>query len=128
MEYSRKVNLKPIDPEKVRIEMVQGSKDTYAIIFELDSLPDNTWTRFFYDSLGKDMRIAEAIINGANITVLTSADDIKKKVYWTTKLVDYTNQQVEIHNKNVEEKHEEARRRKAKGEEDIKKMRKLLKQ
>jgi hypothetical protein len=127
MESSKKVNLRPIDPEKLKIDLVQGSKDTYGVILELDSLPDGFWTWTFHDILGKERKIGDATITEGYVTIFTIPDAIKVKIEWIKKIVDCTNQQVEIHNKQVEEEREETRRSKAKSEEEIKKMRELLK-
>ena len=128
MEFSKVVNLRLINPEKLKIEMVHGSQNSYTVWLELDSAPDNVWSGIFYDELGKSIRIGEAMINEACITVLTSPEDFKRKIDLIRKVVDYTNQQVDQHNKKVEQEREVQRRREAKGEEDIKKMREQLKQ
>ena len=126
MEFSKVVNLKPIDPEKIKIEMVPGSENNYTVWLELDSEPDNIWTKIFYDELAKNLQIGQAMISVASVSALVSRDDFKKKVEWLKKTVDYTNQQVEQHNSKVEQEREEQRRREAKGVEDIKKMREQL--
>ncbi len=127
MEFSKVVNLKPIDPEKIKIEMF-GSENNYIVWLELDSEPDSVWTRIFYDEVGKNPQIRQVMISVARLSVLTSRDDFKKKIEWIKRIVDFTNQQVEQHNNKVEQEHEEQRRREAKGVEDIKKMREQLKQ
>jgi hypothetical protein len=80
MEFSKKVNLRPIDPERIKIEMVPGSKDQYNVWFDLDSIPDQIWTGIFYTELGRQMQMGSAMINEACITVLASADDFKNKI------------------------------------------------
>jgi hypothetical protein len=127
VEFSKVVNLKQIDPEKIKIEMVPGSESNYTVWLELDSEPDSIWTRIFYGEVAKNMQIGQAMISVACVTVLTTRDDFKKKIEWLKKIVDYTNQQVEQHNSKVEQEREEQRRREAKGMEDIKKMREQLK-
>ena len=126
MEFSKVVNLKPIDPEKIKIEMVSGSENNYTVWLELDSEPDSVWTRIFYDEVGKNLQISQVMISVASLSVLTSRDDFKKKIEWLKRIVDYTNQQVEQHNSKVEREREEQRRREAKGVDDIKKMREQL--
>lgn len=106
--------------------MVPGSENNYIVWLELDSEPDSTWTRIFYDEVAKNKQIGQAMISVACVTVLTTRDDFKKKIEWLRKTVDYTNQQVEQHNREVEQEHEEQRRKEAKGVEDIKKMREQL--
>jgi 4-hydroxyphenylpyruvate dioxygenase-like putative hemolysin len=93
VEFSKVVNLKPIDPEKIKIEMVPGSENNYTVWLELDSEPDSTWTRIFYDEVAKNKQIGQAMISVACVTVLTTRDDFKKKIEWLRKIVDYTNQQ-----------------------------------
>lgn len=126
MEFSEVVNLKPIDPERIKIEMAAGSENKYTVWLELDSEPDSIWARFFYDEVTKNMQIGQTMISGACVTIFTSLSDFKKNVELLKKIVDYVNQQVEHHNNKAEQEGEEQRRREAKGEEDIKKMREQL--
>ena len=60
MEFAKVVNLKPIDPEKIKIEMVPGSENNYIVWLELDSEPDSIWTSFFYDEVAKNSQISQA--------------------------------------------------------------------
>ena len=126
MEFSKVVNLKPIDPEKIKIEMVPSSENNYTVWLEIDSEPDSIWTKFFYDEATKNLQIGQAMINGASVTILTTLYDFKKNIELLKKIVDYANQQVEQHNNKAEQEREEQRRREAKGKEDIKKMREQL--
>jgi hypothetical protein len=126
VEFSKVVNLKPIDPEKIKIEMVAGSENNYTVWLELDSEPDSIWAKFFYDEVTKNKQIGQVMISGACVTILTSLFDFKKNIELIKKIVDYANQQVEYHNNKTEQEREEQRRREAKGVEDIKKMREQL--
>jgi hypothetical protein len=126
VEFSKVVNLKPIDPEKIKIEMVPSSENNYTVWLELDSEPDSIWTRFFYDEAARNLQVGQTMISVACITILTSLYDFKKNIELLKKIVDYANQQVEQHNSKVEQEREERRRREAKGEDDIKKMREQL--
>ena len=126
MEFSKVVNLKPIDPEKIKIEMVPGSENKYTVWLEIDSEPDSIWTKFFYDEATKNLQIGQAMINGASVTILTTLYDFRKNIELLKKIVDYANQQVEQHNNKAEQEREEQCRREAKGKEDIKKMREQL--
>ena len=126
MEFSEVVNLKPIDPERIKIEMVAGSENNYTVWLELDSEPDSIWAKFFYDEVTKNKQIGQVMISGACVTILTSLFDFKKNIELIKKIVDYANQQVEYHNNKTEQEREEQRRREAKGKEDIKKMREQL--
>jgi hypothetical protein len=126
VEFSKVVNLKPIDPEKIKIEVVAGSENNYTVWLELDSEPDSIWAKFFYDEVTKNKQIGQVMISGACVTILTSLFDFKKNIELIKKIVDYANQQVEYHNNKTEQEREEQRRREAKGVEDIKKMREQL--
>src|SRR5512137_927772 len=126
MEFSTVVNLKPIDPEKIKIEMVPGSENNYTVWLEVDSEPDGIWTKFFYDEATKNLHIGQAMINGASVTILTTLYDFKKNIELLKEIVESANQQVEQHNNKAEQEREEQRRREAKGKEDIKKMREQL--
>ena len=126
MEFSNVVNLKPIDPEKIKIEMVPGSENNFTVWLDVDSEPDSIWARFFYDEVTKNFQIGQVMISGASVTILTTLYDFKKNIELLKKIVDCANRQVEQHNSKVEQEHEKQRRREAKGEEDIKKMREQL--
>jgi len=126
MEFSKVVNLKPIDPEKIKIEMVSGSENNYTVWLELDSEPDSIWAKFFYDEVTKNKQIGQVMISGASVTVLTTLYNFKKNIESLIKIVDYANQQVEQNNNKAEHEREEQCRRDAKGNEDIEKMREQL--
>ena len=126
MEFSKVVNLKPIDPEKIKIEMVPGSENKYTVWLEIDSEPDSIWAKFFYDEATKNWQIGQVIISGASVTILTTLCDFKKNIELLKKTVDYANQQVEQHNNKAEQERVEQLRREAKSQEDIKKMRDQL--
>lgn len=128
MEFSKVVNLKPIDPEKIKIEMNPGSENNYTVWLEVDSEPDSIWTRFFYDEVTKNWQIGQVMISGASVTILTTLFDFKKNIELLKKIVEYANQQVEQHNNKAEKERVEQLRREAKGQEDIKKMRDQLRQ
>ena len=78
MEFSKVVNLKPIDPEKIKIEMVPGSENNYTVWLELDSEPDSIWAKFFYDEVTKNKQIGQVMISEASVTVLTTLYNFKK--------------------------------------------------
>jgi hypothetical protein len=126
VEFSKVVNLKPIDPEKIKIEMDPGSENNYTVWLEVDSEPDSIWAKFFYDEATKNWQIGQVIISGASVTILTTLYDFKKNIELLKKTVDYANQQVEQHNNKAEQERVEQLRREAKGQEDIKKMRDQL--
>jgi hypothetical protein len=128
MEFSMVVNLKPIDAEKIKIEMVSGSENNYTVWLELDSEPDNIWAKFFYDEVTKNKQIGQVMISEASVTVLTTLNNFKKNIESLIKIVDYANQQVEQNNNKAEQEREEQHRRDAKGKEDIEKMREQLRQ
>ncbi len=128
MEFSKVVNLKPIDPEKIKIEMVPGSENNYTVWLELDSEPDSIWAKFFYDEVTKNNQIGQVMISEATVTVLTNLSNFKKNIESIKKIIDYANQQVEQNNNKAEQEREEQRRIEAKCEEDIKKMREQLRQ
>ena len=128
MEFSKVVNLKPINPEKIKIELVAGSENNYTVWLELDSEPDSIWTKFFYDEVTKNKQIGQVMISGASVSVLTTLSNFKKNIELLKKIVDYANQQVEQNNNKAEQEREEQRRRESKGKEDIEKMREQLRQ
>ena len=48
------VNLRPIDPDKMEIIKVSGTKETFKFNLLLDAVPDSVWKDFFNDELRKN--------------------------------------------------------------------------
>lgn len=123
------VNLRPIDPDKLEIMKVSGTKETFKFNLLLETVPDSVWKDFFYDELRKNPIPLDSQVDfaGMSIYVLTTPNKINEIVELVKKLVNSTNEQVQQHNKRVGEGNEIERKMNAEDEEKIKRMREALK-
>lgn len=126
---SKKVNLKPVDADKIKIEKIAAFEEAYAFELELDSTPDHVWQEIFENehktSLYGMKRQVQAV--GNRLRIVTAPDEIKDKIEWVKSLVKSTNERVEAYNREVEQKNEAEKRKRAKEKEAIEKMRESLK-
>ena len=131
MVYSSgKVNLKPIDPDKLKIEKSALSPGTYAFALELDSTPDHHWILIFEAErqASRYMHASTPVaVVGNKLEVVTLPDEIKGKVEWIKGLVDSTNKSIEKYNEQIKQKHEAEQQKQLKEQETIKRMREALK-
>jgi len=123
------VNLRPIDPDKLEIMKVSGTKETFKFNLLLETVPDSVWQDFFYDELRKkpiplDSRVDFA---GMSIYVLSAPNKINDTIELVKELVNSTNEHVQQHNKRIEERSEIERKMNVEDEEKIKRMREALK-
>ena len=127
---SRKVNLKPIDPDKLKIEKSAVIAGAYMFDLELDSVPDHHWILAFeallHASRYMSARTPVAAV-GDKLEVVTLPDDIKAKVEWIKGLVDSTNKSIEKYNEQIKQRHEAEQQKQLKEQETIKRMREALK-
>lgn len=128
-QLSKKANLKPIDPEKLKIEKIDAFPDAYAFELELDSTPDNVWEQIFEDEWKTSFYTMKRQVQvvGNRLRVVTAPDEVKDKIEWVKSLVKSTNERVETYNKEVERKNEAEKLKRAKERETIEKMRESLK-
>jgi len=127
---SRKVNLKPVDPDKLKIEKSPLLAGVYIFDLELDSTPDHHWILAFeaerqasrYMSAGTPVAVV-----GNKLEVATLPDKIKDKVEWIKGLVDSTNKRIEKYNEQSKQRHEAEQHTHLKQQETIKRMREALK-
>lgn len=127
---SRKVNLKPIDPDKLKIEKSAVLAGAYVFDLELDSVPDHHWIFAFEAELQASRymsaRTPVAIV-GNKLEVVTLPDEIKDKVEWIKGLVDSTNKSVEKFYEQIKQRHEAEQDKQVKEQETIMRMREALK-
>jgi hypothetical protein len=127
---SRKVNLKPVDPDKLKIEKSAVLSGAYVFDLELDSAPDHHWILAFEAELQAsrhtNARTPVAVV-GDKLEVLTLPDEIKRKVEWIKGLVDSTNKNIEEYNEQIKQRHEAEQDKQQKEQETIKRMREALK-
>ena len=131
MVYSSgKVNLKPIDPDKLKIEKSALSPGTYAFALELDSTPDHHWILIFEAErqASRHMHASTPVaVVGNKLEVVTLPDEIKGKVEWIKGLVDSTNKGIEKYHEQIKQRHEAEQQKQLKEQETIKRMREALK-
>jgi hypothetical protein len=123
------VNLKPIDPDKLEIIKVPGTKETFKFNLLLDAVPDSVWKDFFNDELRKKPIPLDAQIDfeGMSIYVLSTPDKINEIIELVKQLVNSTNEHVQQHNKRIGEGNDVEREMNVEDEEKIKRMREALK-
>jgi hypothetical protein len=128
--FSGKVNLKPVDPDKLKIEKSALVSGAYVFDLELDPAPDHHWILAFevevQASRYMSARTPVAVV-GNKLEVLTLPDEIKGKVEWIKGLVDSTNKSVEKYNEQIMQRHEAEQEKQLKEQETIKRMREALK-
>jgi len=127
--FSKTVNLKPIDPDKLKIERSVWLHDGYDFELELDSIPDPVWVQIFERERQASLNTLKGPVSVAvdKLEVSTSPDEIKGKIEWVKGLVDSTNQGVEEYNEQVMQKIEADEQKRMREPETIKKMREALK-
>ncbi|MCZ2856918.1 MAG: hypothetical protein O2U62_07470 [Candidatus Bathyarchaeota archaeon] len=127
---SGRVNLKPIDPDKLKIEKSALLPGAYVFDLELDSTPDHHWILAFeaerQASRYMHARTPVAVV-GNKLEVATLPDEIKGKVEWIKGLVDSTNKSIEKYNEQIKQRHEAEQQKQLKEQETIKRMREALK-
>jgi len=123
------VNLRPVDPSKLEIMKVPGTKETFKFNLLLEAVPDSVWKDFFYDELRKKPipLDSEVDFEGMSIYVLSTPNKINDIIELVKKLVNSTNEHVQQHNKRIGEGNEIEREMNAEDEEKIKRMREALK-
>jgi len=131
MAYSSgKVNLKPIDPDKLKIEKSALLLGAYVFDLELDSTPDHHWILAFEAERQASRYMHErtpVAVVGNKLKVTTLPDEIKDKVEWIKGLVDSTNKSIEKYNEQIKQRHEAEQDKQLKEQETIKRMKEALK-
>ncbi len=125
-----KVNLKPIDPDNLKIEKSALLAGAYVFDLELDSTPDHQWILAFeaerQASRYMSARTPVAVV-GNKLEVITLPDEIKDKVEWIKRLVDSTNKSIEKYNEQIKQRHEAEQEKQLQEQEAIKRMKEALK-
>jgi hypothetical protein len=100
------VNLRPIDPDKLEIMKVSGTKETFKFKLLLETVPDSVWKDYFYDELRKNPIPLDSKIDfaGMSIYVLSAPNKINDTIELVKKLVNSTNEHVQQHNKRIGKK------------------------
>ncbi len=124
------MNLKPIDPDKMEILKVSGTKETFKFNLLLDAMPDSVWKDFFNDELRQKPIPLDAQIDfeGLSLYVLSTPNKINDTIELVKQLVNSTNAHVQLLNKRIGEGYEIEREINVEDEEKIKRMREALKE
>jgi len=128
--FSGKVDLKPVDPDKLKIEKSALLSGAYVFDLELDSAPDHHWILAFEAELQASRYMSSrtpVAVVGNKLEVLTLPDEIKGKVDWIKGLVDSTNKSIERYNERIKQRREAEQEKQLREQETIKKMREALK-
>jgi hypothetical protein len=123
------VNLRPIDPDKLEIMKVSGTKETFKFKLLLETVPDSVWKDFFYDELRKNPIPLDSQVDlaGMSIYVLSAPNKINDIIELVKKLVNSTNEHVQQHNKRIGERAEIERKMNVEDKDKITSMREALK-
>src|SRR4030066_2166470 len=95
--FSKRANLKPIDPDKCKIERSVWLREGYDFELELDSIPDPVWVQIFEGERQASLNTLKGPVSVAvdKLEVETSPDEIKGKMEWVKGWCNSTNQGVE---------------------------------
>jgi hypothetical protein len=123
------VNLRPIEPSKLEIMKVSGTKETFKFKLLLETVPDSVWKDFFYDELRKNPIPLDSQVDfaGMSIYVLSAPNKINDIIELVKKLVNSTNEHVQQHNKRIGERAEIERKMNVEDKDKITSMREALK-
>jgi len=131
MEYfSGKANLKPVDPDKLKIEKSVLVSGTYEFDLELDSAPDHHWILAFEAERQASRYMSSSTpvaVVGNKLEVVTLPEEIKGKVDWIKSLVDSTNKSIEKYNERIKQRREAEQQKQLREQETIMRMREALK-
>ncbi|HML02648.1 MAG TPA: hypothetical protein VK487_04660 [Candidatus Bathyarchaeia archaeon] len=122
-----KVNLKPFDPDKLKMYKSDEFEEAYTAELELDSVPDDVWVQIFVNEHQTSIYNMKrpVSVSGNKLGVVTSThDNLKEEIEWVKGLVNATNQRWEQYKRQVEQREE---RKTTKEEEDKRKLRDKLK-
>jgi hypothetical protein len=126
--YSKKVNLLPINPDKLTFEKVPD-KELYYMELPLDAAPDDIWGHLFEAEYRSDLnKMWRAEVTGSVVRVITATDSVKRQIEWTKNLVARVNAAVDRHNEAVKEENQVEAQGMQREKDEIEKMRKSLKE
>jgi hypothetical protein len=104
-EMVRKIQLvKPIVADRLIIGRDHYFSDAYVIDFPLDSTPDHIWLSLF-DKEWKSSRYVwdrKLFVIGDRLRLVTTYEGLNEKLDWIEQIIDSTNKQVDVYNKEEE--------------------------
>lgn len=130
-KLSKKVNVKePLDANKLHMEKDDSFEKAYTIYIPLDATPDHVWEQCFERECKASFYTLKrkVTVEGDKLRAVTTPDEIKGRIEWIRKLVDAANQCVDEYNKEMKRREQADQAGKKKEQEDIKRMRKALKE
>lgn len=107
VELGKTVNIKhPIDPRNVSIQKDPIYLDAFLISLPLDSEPSYIWQAYFEQELRASLDFWErkVVVVGNEIKLVTTSNDIEKKLDWLEMLVTAANKKVEEYNRDSKKK------------------------
>jgi hypothetical protein len=140
-----KTNLKPIDPETLKITKLSTEEDTFFVELPLDRIPQEDWQELFEKELKKTPQPLVAILtkpndsfpitepnypnslHGDTISIITHPKKLQEDIKLVMQLVETVNNRVDRHNKEVNEQNEKENLKSKNDKETIREMRDSLK-
>ena len=139
-----KTNLKPIDPETLKITKLSTEENTFLVELPLDRTPQEDWQAIFEEELKttvKPFAITEKQndsfptfesnyqnnLQGDTISIITNPKKLREDIKLVMQLVETVNDRVDRHNKEVNEQNEKENLKTKNDKETISEMRDSLK-
>jgi len=139
-----KTNLKPIDPETLKITKLSTEEDTFFVELPLDRIPQEDWQELFEKELKKTAHPLAILtkpndsfpivepnypdsLQGDTISIITNPKRLQEDIKLVMQLVETVNNRVDQHNKEVNEQNEKENLKSKNEKETIREMRDSLK-
>ncbi len=126
------VELKPINPDTLKISKVPNSQDSFTIELPLTHFCEDGWKNLFYEKVKQTAAIMNKElnfqINWLALEAVTTPEEINDTIALVKKIVTQTNEEALRYNEEVEKEREIHRRQEKIDEEKIRKMREMLRQ
>jgi len=138
-----KTNLKPIDPETLKITKLSTEEDTFFVELPLDRIPQEDWQELFEKELKKTAHPLAIItkpndsfpivepnypnsLQGDTISIITNPKKLQEDIKLVMQLVKTVNNRIDQHNKEANEQNEKENLKTKNDKETIREMRTLL--
>ena len=139
-----KTNLKPIDPETLKITKLSTEEDTFFVELPLDRIPQEDWQELFENELKNTPQPLAILqkpddsfpmvesrypnsLQGETISIITNPKKLQEDIKVVMQLVETVNNRVDQHNKEVNEQNEKENLKTKNDKETISQMRDSLK-
>ena len=141
----KKTNLKPINPETLKITKLSTEEDTFFVELPLDGTPQEDWQELFEKELKKTAQPLAILkkpddsfpmfetnypknLQGDTISIITMSKKLREDIKLVMQLVETVNDRVDRHNKEVSEQNEKENLKTKTDKETISEMRESLKE